>query len=166
MLAAGRQRPTHKAAQKQQIRQVVMLGMAAIVGISLVLAVVFGIRAMQGPAKPLLGKDPEVKKEMTRVTYEEARSWLSQGHDRVLMGHSPQESQRLIEHLYSMTPREVLTGGGRMSARVIIVLPESVESRTALFKWYNDWQDKYAMGAPEERDVGQQYLMAEMPLNR
>jgi hypothetical protein len=135
VLAAGRQRPTHKAAQKQQIRQVIMLGMAAIVGISLVLAVVFGIRAMQGPEKPLLGKDPEVKKEMTRVTYEEARSWLSQGHDRVLMGHSPAESQRLIEHLYSMTP-SVATTAARPAARTP-PSPSTSTTRVSAPVWRN-----------------------------
>ena len=166
LLAAARRGPRQKAAQKQQINQVMKLGVGLILGVMLLLGVIFGIKAMQGPPRAVVGNDAEVLKEMKRVTYEEANSWFSQGHDRVFVGHTKGQTQSLIDELYKMKPRQVLAGGGRMSMHVIIELPDDGESRTVLFAWHNEWLDRYERGTPHERDVGQRYLMLHMPINR
>jgi len=64
LLAAARRGPRHQKAQKQQINQVIKLGMGLVIGVMLVLGIMFGIKAMQGPARPVLGNDAQVLKEM------------------------------------------------------------------------------------------------------
>ena len=166
LLAAARQRPRHQAAQKQQINQVVKLGIGLVLGVMLVLGIIFGIKAMQGPARPVLGNDAEVLKEMQRVNYEEVRSWRSQGHDRMLMGHNEGQTTSLVDEIYKLNPKQVLAGGSRMSMRLIIELPEDKEARTLLFAWHNEWTRRFGHVAPPERDVGQRDLMVLMPGNR
>lgn len=164
--ASARKAPGRRAQEKYATKQMVMLTVGSVLAVCLVLSIVFAVKAMRGPERPVLGKDAEVRKEMQRVTYQEINKWLSEGHDRVLMGHTPGQTRKFVDDLYKLGPKEVLAGGGRMSMHVIVVLPEDVESRTALFGWYNNWTGKYKPEILKERDVGQQYLMVDMPVAR
>jgi len=91
---------------------------------------------------------------------------MSQGHDRMLMGHTEGQTKSLVEEIYKLNPKQVLAGGSRMAMHLIIELPQDTESRTLLFAWHNDWTKRYGHNAPRETDVGQRYLLVVMPSNR
>jgi hypothetical protein len=136
------------------------------VAVVLVVGGIFAVKALRGPAKPLLGSDAQAVKIMNMSSYEEINSWLSQGIGRSLVGHNAEQSKRLADEIYALGAAKVLAGGGRASMHVVIELPADPAARTRLVDWRNKWAEKYGGDPPIEKDVGQQYLIAEMPLNR
>ncbi len=166
MLANARRGPARGAQEKFATRQAVTMGILLVLAVGVVLGIVFGVKALQAPDRPLLGNDAEALKIMSRSSYIEMNSWLSQGVERSLVGHNPAQSKALADEIYALGPKQVLAGGGRASMFVVIELPEDAESREKLFAWRNRWTERYGGSPPVEKDVGQQYIYAEMPLNR
>ena len=144
-----------------------MLAITAAAALVIVVGIIIGVRTLRsgGGAGPLLGDDEQARKLISQSGYEEIRSWLSQGHDRTLMGHTPTQSTALADRLYDLGASEVLAGGGRMSMHVVVSLPEEKQQRTALIDWLNNWNETYAP-RPKQTDLGQQYLVVQMPINR
>lgn len=165
VLAAARRSPGRGAHQDHATGQVIKLAIFVVVALGLVVGGIFAVKAMRTPARPELGNDAEAKKIMYASSYDEIRSWLSQGIDRSLVGHSPKQSAELADDLYELNPKKVLAGGGRASMHVVVELPDDKETRGRLIEWKNQWTENYG-GGPPETDVGQQYLIVEMPLNR
>ena len=166
MLANARRGPGRGAQESYARNQAIKLGIMVVVALALVVGGIFAVRAMRGPARPVLGSDAEAKKIMTISSYEEINSWLSQGLDRTLVGHTADQSKRLADEIYALGPAKVLAGGGRASMHVVIELPADAAARARLIDWRNKWAERYGGTPPIEKDVGQQYLIAEMPLNR
>ena len=166
LLAAARSRPGRAAQENYARNQTIKLGILFVVGLAVVLGVVFGVKTMRGPAAPVLGHDAQAEKIMWASNYEEINSWLSQGIERSLVGHNLEQSKALADQIYALGPKRVLAGGGRASMHVIVELPADSEARVRLFEWQNKWAEKYGSEAGRQKDVGQKYLIATMPLNR
>lgn len=165
MLAAARQRPGSgghdRHATSQALKLLALVAVAAVV----VVGVVFAIRLM-GDSGPSVGNDAEARKIISANSYQEARGWVTSGNDRFLMGHNPQQSEALIDDLYDLGAKQVLAGGGFSSMRLIIELPEDAEARARLIDWRQAWAERYPQDYPRETDIGQRYLIINMPLNR
>jgi len=165
-LANARRAPGRGTQENYARSQAIKLGILVVVALALVVGGIFAVKAMRGPARPVVGSDAEAKKIMMLSSYEEINSWLTQGLDRSLVGHTPAQSKRLADEIYALGPAKVLAGGGRASMHVVIELPADPAARARLVEWRNKWAEKYGGTPPIEKDVGQQYLIAEMPLNR
>lgn len=137
--------------------------------IVVLIAIVIGVKMLSGGEAPDVGDDAEAKQLITDRNYQEMREWLAAGRqDRTLVGHSPSQTAALVDELYGMGAKTLLAGGTMQSRMMVIELPREDEaSRGALIDWSNRWHEKYTMlDRVGQKDEGQRYLVAQMPLNR
>ena len=165
MPGARRGPPGGDAHDTHARRQVKLLAWSAGGALVLVVGLILAFKLLGPAAAPSLGEDALAKQVMATSDFEEARGWLTSGNNRMLMGHTVDKSKYRIDALYALGAKQVLAGGGRMSANLVIELSDDKAARQKLIDWANEWHEKYKPTHPRQSDVGQKYLVAEMPLS-
>lgn len=168
VLAAARTGPRRQDTDRQAAIDTAKKIGLLVGGIILLIAVVMGIRMLATEDGPVVGDDAEAKSLISDRYYEEMRGWMSGGkQDRTLVGHSPGQTEALVNDLYDKGAKTLLAGGTMQSSMMVIELPEDEATRGALIDWANEWHGKYQMiDRLRRKDEGQRYLVVQMPLNR
>jgi hypothetical protein len=141
-------------------KQVILGGVLLLVVIGVIVGAKLYFKKSSAPEGPMLGRDAEATEMLKTQGPKEANEFLDSGPNTMLGNEWTRAVAKIrVKGWYDMGAKKVWAFGARMSASVVIELPQDPEGRKQLFGWVRQWDKDHNPGRTPQTDVGQRYLV-------